>query len=249
MNRLLLRGFGIAAYAASFATLNYFIAFVSGMGVPKTVDSGAAGGVPAAIAINLLLVAFFGVVHSVMARPGWKRAFAKYVPPAAERSLYVLIASAQLALLAWQWRPIPLPIWQTTGVLALALRSIQVLGWITLFASSFFIDHFDLFGLRQAFERPPSSTVLRTPGLYRWVRHPIYVGWLVGMWSAPSMTAGHALLASLLTLYILVGIRHEERDLVRQFGDEYRRYQREVPMLVPAPRLRLRRLSKSAVPE
>jgi protein-S-isoprenylcysteine O-methyltransferase Ste14 len=249
MSRFLLRAFGIVAYAVSIATLVTFIGFVSGVAVPKSVDDGAAVGAPAAIAADLLLVAFFGVIHSVMARASWKRVWTRYVPPAGERSLYVLIASAQIALLAWQWRPIPAPLWQITGGMAWVVRSIQALGWATLFVSSFLIDHFELFGLRQAFGRPSSSTALRTPLLYRWVRHPIYVGLLVGMWSAPLMTAGHALLSSLLTIYILVGVRHEERDLVRQFGDDYRRYQLEVPMLLPVPRLRLRRLSKGVVPE
>src|SRR5262249_29962712 len=157
---------------------------------------------------------------------GAKRLWARLVPPAAGRSLYVLVATLQIALLCWQWRPLPTPrLWSATGTAALALTAIQAAGWATQLLSTFLLDHFELVGLRQAFGRTPVTPTFRTPLLYRVVRHPLYFGFLLAFWSAPTMTLGHFLLAALLTAYLLVGIRHEERDLVRTFGEAYRRYQ------------------------
>jgi protein-S-isoprenylcysteine O-methyltransferase Ste14 len=237
MRRLLLALFGLVSYVVFLATFTYFVGFVAGWGVPKSVDGGATTAPAAALAIDFGLVAFFGVVHSVMARARFKRIWTRVVPTAAERSVYVLIAALQLALVFWQWRALPSPtLWSTRGAAALVLVALQGLGWTLALASTFLIDHFELFGLRQSLGRTATVGRFRTPLFYRWVRHPLYLGMLIALWSAPTMSAGHALLAALFTGYLLIGVRHEERDLVRTFGEAYRRYQAEVPMLVPLPR-------------
>jgi methanethiol S-methyltransferase len=250
MQSLLVRSYALVAYVAFLATFVYFILFVAGWGVPRSIDDGPTGAPVLAIAIDVGLVAFFGLVHSVMARAGFKRVWTRLVPLAAERSTYVLVATAQLALVCWQWRPVgAIHLWVTAGALALGLGVLQAAGWAIALVSTFLIDHFELFGVRQAFGRRASQPLLRTPFLYRWVRHPLYFGMLLGLWAAPAMSAGHFLLASLLTVYVLVGVRHEERDLVRLFGDEYRSYQAAVPMLVPLPRRGPRsRLAGTSVP-
>jgi methanethiol S-methyltransferase len=249
MQTLIVRLYALLAYAGFQATFVYLIGFVFGWGVPKAIDDGPPTPWVAAVAIDLGLVLFFGVVHSVMARARFKRLWTKVVPPAAERSTYVLVASAQLALLCWQWRPIDAPtLWTATGTLAVALRALSAVGWGTALLSTFLIDHFELFGLRQGFGRSTPEPVLRTPLLYRWVRHPLYFGTLLAFWSAPTMSIGHLLFAALFTVYILIGVRHEERDLLRIFGDAYRSYQAEVPMLIPfvrRARPRLARVSAS----
>jgi protein-S-isoprenylcysteine O-methyltransferase Ste14 len=236
MKQLLVRLYAVGAYAAFLAVFLYLIGFVAGWGVPKSVDDGVATPVALAVAVDVALVLFFGLLHSVMARAHFKRVWTKLVPPSAERSTYVLVASAQIALLCWQWRPIGPALWDSRGAFAVAVRALQLGGWGIAILSTYLVDHFELFGLRQAFGGGAQEPVLRTPLLYRWVRHPLYFGMLVGLWSAPTMSVGHFLLSSLLTGYILVGVRHEERDLVRVFGDAYRRYQATVPMLLPLPR-------------
>jgi protein-S-isoprenylcysteine O-methyltransferase Ste14 len=236
MQRLLARVYTLFAYAAFLASFVYFILFIAGWGVPKAIDDGPAAAAILAVAVDVGLVLFFGLAHSVMARAGFKRLWTRLVPVAAERSTYVLVASAQLALLCWQWRPIGVNVWATTGALAVGLRALQAAGWAIALLSTLLIDHLDLFGLRQGFGGTAPPPVLRTPLFYQRVRHPLYFGMLLALWAAPTMSAGHLLLASLLTVYVLVGIRHEERDLVRVFGDEYRRYQAAVPGLVPLPR-------------
>jgi protein-S-isoprenylcysteine O-methyltransferase Ste14 len=231
------RLYALSAYAVFVATFVYLIGFVAGWGVPKGIDDGPSTQPVLAVAIDVGLALFFGLVHSVMARASFKRVWTKFVPPAAERSTYVLVASAQLGLLCWQWRPIgSLPLWAATGALAWAVSALQAAGWGTALLSTYLIDHFELFGLRQGLGGSPVTPVLRTPGLYRWVRHPLYFGQLLALWSAPTMSVGHLLFSTLLTVYIVIGVRHEERDLVRVFGDEYRRYQAAVPMLIPFAR-------------
>jgi protein-S-isoprenylcysteine O-methyltransferase Ste14 len=236
MQRLIIRFYALFAYAAFLAAFVYLTGFVAGWGVPKALDDGPSGSPALAVVIDVSLALFFGLAHSVMARAGFKRIWTKVVPAAAERSTYVLVASAQLALLAWQWRPIALEVWTTSGALALTVCALQVTGWTIALLSTYLIDHFELFGLRQAFGVRAQPPRLRTPLLYSWVRHPLYFGTLLAFWSAPTMSAGHLLFSTLFTLYILIGARHEERDLVRMFGDEYRRYQAAVPMLIPLPR-------------
>jgi methanethiol S-methyltransferase len=236
MSQLLVRLYAVTVYATFLTVFLYLIGFVAGWGVPKTVDDGASASVALAVAIDFGLVLFFGLAHSVMARARFKQIWTKLVPPSAERSTYVLVASAQIALLCWQWRPIQFELWHSAGGLRIAIQALQMGGWGIALLSTYLIDHFELFGLKQAFGAAVPAPALRTPLLYRWVRHPLYFGMLVGLWSAPTMSAGHLLLASLLTGYILIGVRHEERDLVRVFGDTYRRYQAAVPMLLPIPR-------------
>ncbi len=232
----MLRLFALVSYTAFNASLLYFLAFLSGFagGHPPASSSAIA------VAIDLGLLAFFAITHSVMARAGFKRAWTRIVGGGAERSVFVLVASVQVALICWQWRPLPGPtLWSASGGAASALVALQLLGFAIALVSSFVLDHFELFGLRQAFGRMASGPpTFRTPSLYRVVRHPLYLGLVIALWSAPEMTIGRVVLAGGLTLYVLVGARLEERDLVTTFGDDYRRYQREVPMLIPGKMMR-----------
>ena len=234
--------YGVMAYAACLAALLYLIGFSGGLLVPRSVDGGAAGPLAPALAVDVLLLGSFAVQHSVMARGAFKRWWTRIVPRPVERSTYVLATSLVLALLFWLWRPIPLPIVWRVGNAggAQLLWAIFWLGWALVLLSTFLINHFELFGLQQVFARltgreMPASE-FRTPLLYRYVRHPLYLGLLLSLWAVPVMTAGHALLSAGLSGYIFVGIWFEERDLVAQFGERYRRYAAEVGMLVPRRR-------------
>lgn len=238
--------YGTTAYALSLGTILYAIGFVANLPLlPKTIDSGAVGpSLLASVATDAALLGLFAVQHSVMARPAFKRWWtARIVPTPVERSTYVLFASAALILLFWQWRPIPAPlVWQVTGLggaAALAAQVISGSGWALVLLSTFAISHTELFGLRQVYawlrRRTLPAPEFRTPALYKLVRHPLYLGFLLAIWAAPTMTAGHLLFAVATTGYILIGIQLEERDLVALFGDRYRRYRRRVPMLLPLP--------------
>jgi len=231
--------YGAAAYVACLATLLYFIGFSGNLWVPKSVDLGASAPWAEAVGTDLLLLTLFGVQHSAMARRGFKRWWTRIVPPAVERSTYVVATCAALTLLFRCWLPIEAPVvWQVERREGVALLwGIFGLGWLVVLVSTFLIDHFELFGLRQAFARLTRRELpqarFRTPMLYRFVRHPLYLGLLLSLWSVPVMTAGRLLFALGFSVYILIGIGFEERDLLRQFGEIYRTYREQVGMLIP----------------
>ncbi|NNU42447.1 methanethiol S-methyltransferase [Ramlibacter montanisoli] len=229
--------YSLGAYGLFLAVFLYLIAFVGNLGVPRSVDVGPGADTATALAIDLLLIALFGLQHSVMARPAFKRRITRIVPPAIERSTFVLAASLVLALLFWQWRPLGATVWQAGGGVAILLWSLFALGWATVLLSTFLINHFDLFGLRQSWmhllDRPLVPLAFRTTLLYRIVRHPIMLGFLLAFWFTPHMTVGHLLFAAGMTVYILVGVHHEERDLVRSLGKDYVQYRRRTPAFVP----------------
>ena len=236
--RLIAFFYGLVAYGVFFVSVTYAIGFVSGFLVPKTIDTGTAGPLGESLIVNIHLMALFAIQHSVMARKGFKQWWTQYVPKAVERSTYVLLASLVLLLLFWQWRPIPTVVWQIDDPrLALAITALGFLGWVIVFTSTFLINHFELFGLHQVLNnltgRSMPAPRFRTPLLYGLVRHPLYLGFIIAFWAAPTMTVGHLLFAAMTTTYIVVAIQLEERDLIDAFGDEYRRYKRRVAMLVP----------------
>ncbi len=232
--------YGVVACGAFLFSLLYAVGFVGNFVVPKSIDSGPAGPPVESLTVDVLLLGLFAVQHSIMAREGFKRLWTRLVPQAVERSTYVLFASTVLLILYWQWRPVPESVWAVTNPMGVAaVRAVFWLGWTLLVASTFMISHFELFGLSQVFARllgwQQPAPAFHTPYLYRHVRHPIYLGFLLAFWATPSMTVGHLLFALATTGYILIAIQFEERDLVRQFGDQYRRYRRRVAMLVPLP--------------
>ncbi|UFZ02529.1 isoprenylcysteine carboxylmethyltransferase family protein [Bradyrhizobium ontarionense] len=237
--RLLIMFYAITSYAVFLVSFMWAVGFVGNYNqlASKSIDVGDPTNVVEAILVDLLLLALFAIQHSVMARPVFKRWWMRIIPAASERSTYVLLSSLILLLLFWQWRPIPSPVWQVEGLAAGVLIGIHWLGWAIVLASTYMIDHFDLSGLRQAYfawrgaEAPAQP--FKTPLLYRLVRHPLMLGFLLTFWATPEMTIGHLLFATMTTAYILVGLQFEERDLIAQFGETYQRYRQRVPMLLP----------------
>jgi methanethiol S-methyltransferase len=231
--------FAILAYAIFFATFLYLIVFVGDFGFAKlTVDVGPEAPVTIAIVVDIALIALFGIQHSVMARQGFKRWWTRFVPWPAERSVYVLAASAVLIILFLLWRPIDTIVWSVNSPLFADLLWLVFWGgWLTVLTSTFLINHFELFGLQQAWlhmrSREPAPPTLRQPVFYKWVRHPIYLGFFLAFWAIPEMTVGHLLLAVGVSIYMLIAIRYEEHDLVNLFGKDYETYREQVGMLTP----------------
>lgn len=238
MKRWTVFAYGVFAYALFLGTFLYALGFVGNFGVPKSLDSAKDGSAVAALLIDLGLLALFALQHSVMARRGFKARLHRVIPEAAERSTYVLASSLALLLLFVLWRPLGGLVWEVTQPFGRGvLYGLFAFGWLLVLVTTFLIDHFDLFGLRQVWlyfsGREYSGLRFRTPGIYKVVRHPLYVGWLFAFWSTPTMTATHLFFAAATTAYILVAIRLEERDLVATFGASYAEYRRQVPMLMP----------------
>ena len=235
--------YGSLSYVIFLGTFLYALAFVGNLGVPTALDGAPRGSFAAAFAINVALLAVFAVQHSVMARKSFKEWWTRIVPKPLERSTYVLFSSLALILMFWLWQPLGGVVWSVEAPLGrFVLRALFAFGWGLVLVSTFLINHFDLFGMRQVWlyllGRPYTTLRFGTPGPYRLVRHPLYVGWLFAFWSTPTMTLAHLLFSIATTAYILIAIQFEERDLAREHGEAYRAYRRSVPMLVPFGRRR-----------
>jgi protein-S-isoprenylcysteine O-methyltransferase Ste14 len=233
--------YGAIAYLAFLASFTYLIGFLADLVVPKGINDGDSDSALISVAVDLVLVSVFAVQHSVMARPWFKRAWTRVVPASVERSTYVLIASAVLTLLLWQWRPLTDEVWSVGPEWARGLLwALFAAGWMIALLSTFLIGHYDMFGLTQVLarwrSRPYQEPAFRVPGLYKLVRHPLYAGFIIAFWAGPDMSAGRLLFAAVATAYILVAIRFEEHDLKAQLGEPYARYADEAPGLVPRPR-------------
>ena len=238
MSRYGLLVIGVVAYLLFFATFLYLVGFVGDFFVPRTIDFGPGAPAPFAAIVDVALILLFGVQHSVMARPGFKARWTRIVPPPLERGAYVTAASLVLIVLMALWRPLPAPLWTVAAPAAVTILWMAfALGWAMVLLSTFLINHFELFGLHQlwryARDVPTPEAHFVQPFFYRWVRHPLYLGFLIAFWATPAMTVGHALFAAGMTAYILIAIRYEERDLIAAIGAPYRAYRQRVGMLLP----------------
>ncbi len=240
MPRILTFTFGLASYAVFLTSFLNAIAWLGNLWVPKTIDSGIAGSPGESILTDILLLSAFAIQHSVMARPAFKRWWTQWVSPSIERSIYVLAASLLLLAICVYWKPLPAIVIQTSGLAASLLRALFWTGWLIVLASTFMINHFELFGLRQAWQtlrdRPKTADPFVERMFYKLVRHPIMLGFLVAFWATPIMTIGHLLFAAVTTAYIIVALQFEERDLKAAYGAAYEAYQSRVRMLLPLPR-------------
>jgi protein-S-isoprenylcysteine O-methyltransferase Ste14 len=238
MSRALAVAYGVASYLAFLGAFLYAVGFVGNVAVPKSIDSEPEGQLSAAVIVDTLLLFAFAVSHSVMARPAFKQWWTRFVPPSIERSTYVLVSSLTLGLLFWQWRPVLAVVWEVANPPGRWLvQALCWAGWVLVLVSTFMIDHFDLFGLRQvslyALGRPYTPVGFKATGLYRYVRHPLTLGFLIAFWAAPTMTAGHLLFTGTITAYVLIALRLEEHDLMKFLGAPYEAYREQVGMLVP----------------
>ncbi len=240
MGRLAALLYGLVAYLVFLVTFLYAIGFVGNLVVPKSIDSGPESPLSSALLVNISLLAVFAIQHSVMARPGFKKHWTKIVPEAIERSTYVLFASLLLILLFWQWRAMPNEVWNVENQFGnLVLQALFWLGWILVLLSTYIIDHFELFGLRQVFIHfrgsETSPPEFKEVGFYKFVRHPLLLGFIIAFWATPRMSAGHLLFAAVTTVYMLLAIQLEERDLEAVLGEDYAQYRERVSMIVPWP--------------
>lgn len=254
MSRIFGLAYGVGAYVLFLGVFLYAIGFVGGFLVPKTIDTGPTTSMAGAILIDTALLLLFALQHSVMARQGFKEWWTKLVPESVERSTYVLFASLVLGLVMWQWRPIPEVVWSVENAAGEAvLWGVFGLGWSLVLLATVLINHFELFGLQQVWfnlrgreHEPPR---FQTPGFYRLVRHPLYLGFILAFWATPTMTAGHLLFAVATTGYMLLAIQLEERDLMRFHGEAYENYRQRVRMLIPLPKTEGGASSEAAGPE
>jgi protein-S-isoprenylcysteine O-methyltransferase Ste14 len=240
MRRIAFFIYGLSAYLMFLGVYAYMIGWVTNLVIPRTIDRPAGGGVWIAVLVNLSLLLTFGVQHSVMARPGFKRWWTKYVPEPIERSTYVMISNLLMIAMFVCWRPMPAPVWHfESQAVRCAIWALALVGWLLVPGASLLINHFDLFGTRQVWlhlmDEPYTQPAFRTPWLYRMVRHPLYVGWLIAFWATPTMTVGHLLFAAVQSAYILIAIRFEERDLRELHGEEYEAWRSKTGMLIPRP--------------
>ncbi|MBI4243475.1 MAG: isoprenylcysteine carboxylmethyltransferase family protein [Planctomycetes bacterium] len=248
MGRFVTLIYGLICYAIFFLSFLYAIAFIGNITlngiVPKTIDSGTEGDLTKSLFVNALLLGLFAIQHSVMARQGFKKWWTQIIPKPAERSTYVLLSSLLLCILYWQWEPLLQPIWtldNETG--KLIIQTLFWFGWGIVLISTFMINHFELFGLQQVFYHAKGKEFqypsFRTPALYKFIRHPIMLGFIIAFWAAPKMTLGHLIFSVATTGYIFIGIMLEERDLVSFHGEKYKKYKKEVSMILPIPKSKL----------
>jgi protein-S-isoprenylcysteine O-methyltransferase Ste14 len=242
MKRTLVFIYGTLSYFIGLGALTYWFGFMGNLKfLPKTIDSGLPGPLAESLIINILLIVLFGIQHAVMARKGFKKAILRFIPAAAERSTFILATGITLSFIMWQWRPIPTDVWTIQNeIVQLILAIVFWSGWALLVFSSFLINHFELFGLQQIWfnlvKKPIPEIKFKLPGLYKVVRHPMMVGVLIGMWSTSHMTIGHLVFALLMTVYIVIGVKMEERDLIANHGESYVKYKKQVPGLIPSLR-------------